>query len=162
MLTFNKDLQPKIALHPERAYLGTAPSLNAIRLTYSNEVLIVWIMAQLEDVNDFVAIRDKMNIRQMEQIANIIATEYSFLKVSELHLFFYRFKAGQYGLFYGNIDPLKITQALIQFIEQRRNDIARIEHKLRQEKLQNQHQEWAKTAISREEYELLKQSKLGN
>lgn len=156
MLTFNKDIQAKVALNHERTYLGTAPSLNLVRLTYSWEVLRVWIMAQLEDINDFVSVQNKLNIQQMEHLAQIISTEYSFLKVTELHLFLHRLKAGRYGIFYGAIDPLKITQALIEFLEQRRLEISHIEHKLKQQTLDKLRLQWAQTAVTRQQYELLK------
>lgn len=160
MLTFNKNIQPKAALHPERSYLGTAPSMNMVRQSYSYEVLIIWIIAQLEDINDFVGIREKMSISQMEYVAHIIATEYGYLKVSELHLFLHRLKAGHYGIFYGYIDPIKITQSLIKFSEQRRYEIATIERKRQQVNLNKQREEWSKTAITHQQYKHLKNKQL--
>lgn len=159
MVTFNKHIQLKVALNPERAYLGKAPSVNNIRKAYSLEILTVWIIAQLEDVNDFVGVREKMTLAQMEHIAHIVITEYGYLKASELHLFLYRLKAGRYGIFYGCIDPLVITRALTQFMQQRRTEIAAIEHKRELERLENQRKQWATTAVSRHQYEQLKTNK---
>lgn len=158
MLTFNKDIQIKTALYPERAYLGYAPSLQIVKQAYSTDVLNIWIVAQLEDVNNFTNIRQKMSIEQMEQIASVIASEYASLKVSELHLFIHRFKAGRYGTFYGCIDPLQITYALAQFMEQRRAEITKIQQKQNVEKIYKQKKLWAKTAVSRQEYEQLKKT----
>lgn len=159
MLTFNKDVQTKTALYPERAYLGTAPSLQTVKQAYSSEVLNIWIVAQLEDVNNFTNIRQKMCIEQMEQTASVIAIEYAYLKVSELHLFLHRFKAGRYGTFYGCIDPLQITYALAQFVEQRRAEITKIQQKQDKERIYKQRNQWAETAVSRQEYEQLKKNK---
>lgn len=156
MLTFNRDIQAKTAQYPQRAYLGTAPSLSVVRQAYSSQVLIIWIIAQLEDVNNYTNIRQKMTIEQMEQTASVIAGEYAYLKVSELHLFLHRFKAGRYGTFYGCIDPLQITFALAQFVEQRRIEINKIEQQQNVERIYQQHQQWAETAVSRQEYEQLK------
>jgi len=99
-----------------------------------------------------------MTIEQMEQTASAIISEYSFLKVSELHLFLHRFKAGRYGTFYGCIDPLQITYALAQFVEQRRNEITKIQQKQNEERIYRQRKQWAKTAVSRQEYEQLKKT----
>ena len=159
MLTFNKDIQTKTAQYPERAYLGKAPSLNAVRQTYNNEVLNIWIVAQLEDVNNFTNIRQKMSLQQMEQMSDIIASEYAYLKVTELHLFLHRFKAGRYGTFYGCIDPLQITHALSQFTEQRRIEITKIEQLQNIDRIYKQHQQWTKTAVNRQQYEQLKKQK---
>lgn len=156
MLTFNKDIQPKTAQYPDRAYLGKAPSLNTVSKTYNPEVLNIWIVAQLEDVNNFTNIRHKMTLEQMEQTATLIATEYAYLKVTEVHLFLHRFKAGRYGTFYGCIDPLQITYALAQFAEQRRSEIVKIEQYQNTQQIIKQRQQWAETSISRQEYELLK------
>lgn len=159
MLIFNKDIQLKTALHTERAYLGNAPTLNTVRLSYSNELLTIWIMAQLEDINDFVAVKQKMTLAQMEQTANIIATEYSYLKVTEIHLFLHRLKSGRYGTFYGCIDPLQLMQALNQFLEQRRTEINQIEQRNKQQLLDQQRAKWAETAVTRQEYEQIKKHK---
>lgn len=159
MLTFNKHIQIKVALNPDRAYLGKAPSLNNIRKAYNIDVLIVWIIAQLEDVNDFVGVRQKMTLPQMEHLACIIISEYGYLKATELHLFLYRLKAGRYGVFYGCIDPLIITRSLTQFMQQRGVEIAAIENKSEQQRLNDKRKQWATTAVSRHQYELLKTNK---
>lgn len=58
---------------------------------------------------------------QYEELAYIIASEFFFLKISELMLFFHRFKAGRYGRFYGSVDPMVITSALHEFVRERAN-----------------------------------------
>lgn len=158
MLIFNKEIQTKTAQYPDRAYLGQAPSLTIVRQTYNSEVLNIWIVAQLEDVNNFTNIRQKMTFEQMEQAATIIATEYAYLKVTEIHLFLHRFKAGKYGTFYGCIDPLQITYGLAQFVEQRRTEIAKIQQKQNEEQIYRQRKQWAETAVSRQQYEQLKKT----
>lgn len=42
-------------------------------------------------------------------------------------LFIARFKSGKYGRFYGAIDPMKITSAMLDYIRERRIDIERYE-----------------------------------
>lgn len=43
-------------------------------------------------------------------------------------LFFWWFKAGRYGRFYGAVDAMVITTALRQFLKDRRDNLARIEN----------------------------------
>lgn len=156
MITFNKQIQPKTAENAERAYLGTAPTLRSVKEAYSPDVLVTWLMAQLEDMNDFINVNQKLNLEQMEETARIIGSEYYYLKVTEIHLFLYRLKIGRYGLFYGSIDPLRIMVCLNSFLEERRNEINVLERKYVQEKLNKLRDEWSRTAISRKEYEQLK------
>jgi hypothetical protein len=57
--------------------------------------------------------------KQAEFLAEVIANEYYFLKASELLLFFYNFKTGKYGRFYGVVDPMRIMEALGEFKDER-------------------------------------------
>lgn len=157
--TFSKDIQMQTALHPHRAYLGKAPSLAMVRTAYSHNVLIAWVMAQLEDVNDFSGTAQKMSIAQMEQLAKVISTEYYYLKVTEFHLFLHRLKAGKYGVFYGVIDPLKISASLFEFTKERRTEIMALENERTRTEQQCKRAEWAQNAVSRQEYEQMKQKK---
>lgn len=159
MLTFNHHIQLKVAQYPERAYLGKAPSLSAVENTYNREILITWIMAQLENINDFATTSNKLNIEQMEEIANLIVNEYYYLKATEFQLFLYRLKTGRYGIFYGGIDPLKIMASLILFAEERRNELNHIERNKKQKEDQIRRERWKQEAISRKEYDELIKTK---
>ena len=50
--------------------------------------------------------------------------------------FIARFKSGKYGRFYGAIDPMKITSAMLEYISERRKGIDR--HEREQYRLQRQ------------------------
>ena len=162
MLVFNKNIQQLTAANPERAYTGTAPSFTLVCCTYNKQVLITWIMAQLENLNDFVGVAQKMNLMQMEELAQIIAVDYHYLKVTEFHLFLHRMKAGWYGEFYGTIDPLKITNGLLQFSKERVNEISTYERNSYNNKMNILRQQWAKTCVSRSEYEKMKKNDNNN
>lgn len=41
------------------------------------------------------------------------------MKVTELLIFFYRFKTGRYGHFYGSVDPMVVMEALGIFLKER-------------------------------------------
>lgn len=152
--TFNPDLQISIASNVERAFTGTSPSLTLVKLAYAEELLTVWIMAQLENLNEFCGVSEKMSVPQMESLARLISVEFHYFKVSELMLFFHRFKCGKYGQFYGVVDPQKIMTAIQAFAIDRRNEIRRIEDRQRQEELDRLRDEWRTSPenISYEEY----------
>lgn len=112
MKAMNPTVQHYCAEHVDRALFGTAPTLMTLRRAYHDEAATMWLLPQLYDLGEYCGVRDKMDKNQMTQLARIIVTEFSYLKVSEIMLFLHRFKAGRYGRFYGAIDPLVIVSAL--------------------------------------------------
>lgn len=52
----------------------------------------------------------------------MIAAMFGTLKISEIMLFFFLFKGGRYGKFYGAVDPITITCALQEFMAKRATD----------------------------------------
>lgn len=146
-------MQIPAANNLDRSYLGIAPTLTTVCHTYGYDILEVWIMAQLENLNDFCGATLKMSISQMSELAKIIFSDYHFLKVSELLLFFYRFKSGKYGHFYGSIDPQKITVALLEFKRERITEIKYLESKNENDRKEKLREEWEKICVTREEYD---------
>lgn len=120
-------MQIQVAANEERAYMGFAPTLTVVKHAYSEAVAEAWVMAQIENLNDFCGVQKKMEESQMEEVSRIILVDYSFLKVAELMLFFHRFKSGKYGEFYGVVDPQRLLSALNKFLNDRFLDIARFE-----------------------------------
>lgn len=102
---YNRDIRQEVAKF-------NLPSLALIRELYGYEKAIAYIMIQLQSLNEFCGKRITMNEGQMESIANIILQEYPHVTLARFLAFFHFFKAGRYGLFYGDIDPMKITSSL--------------------------------------------------
>jgi len=152
LTVFNPSLQTKVASNIERAYKGTAPTLTAIKFAYSEKILNTWLMAQLENLNDFCNVKEKMTVPQMKEIAGIITVEYHYLKITEVMLFFHRFKSGKLGELYGSVDPLRIMSALNEFMKQRFQELSIIDKRIENEELTRKRAEWAKNCITREEY----------
>lgn len=123
--TFSPDLQLFAARQPERAYFGTAPTLETVAGGYGEEVAIVWICVEVENLNNFAGVKEKMPVGRQKELARVILAEYPRLKTSELLLFFHRIKSGRYGRFYGMVDALFITNALVQFMDERQTETAR-------------------------------------
>ena len=152
-LQFNPSVQMKCAMNIEKALMGEAPKIRELKEVYSIELLEVWIMAQIENLNDYVGVKSKMEIYQMRDLAAIILNKCDYLNASEVLIFFYKLKAGEFGSFYGVIDPQKVGEFLNNFFEWRREEFFRVknenEQAVRQEKLRVSQRK----AITREEYE---------
>ena len=127
MQTFNPDTQLIVAKNEERAIFGTAPTLGLMAKTYGDGFPATWLMPQIFDLVVYCNSKGTLNDRQAEFLAEVIAKEYGHLKASELLLFFYRFKTGKYGHFYGVVDPMRITEALDVFVDERNAKIAALE-----------------------------------
>lgn len=130
-----------------------SPTLSDLNAIYGKNVPIAWLMAQLFSLSEFCGAKDKMSEDKAEQTAFIIASSHFYLKVTELLLFFHKMKAGDYGQFYGVIDPQVIIRAINTFIMQDRNPaIDREESRIRL----IQREEERQNAVTYEEYLQLK------
>lgn len=110
--------QTSFASHPDNAVIGDYPTLTDLKQAYGKNFAAIWLVAQIDNLTLFTGAKN-ITEQQHEELAKIIAAEYGYLKVTELLLFFYYFKTGRYGRFYGSVDPMVITCALRDFIKER-------------------------------------------
>lgn len=148
--TFNPGLQLQVAAHLERAYLGVAPQLGVVAAGYGEQTAVVLLCLQMEDLNNFAGVKEKMPVSRQKELSGILLTEYPGLKVTEVLLFFHRVKCGRYGRFYGMVDAMFITSALLAFMEERRTEMAR--YKTVQQREEAPRMEPSPTAITYSEY----------
>ena len=120
MASMNPGVQTYAGRFPERAFFGEAPTLTDINLAYGQQTSVLWLVPQLIDLSEYCGCREKLTEHMLEELARIISIEYHYYKTSELLLFFYWFKVGKYGHFYGSVDPMVITTALQDFVLDRR------------------------------------------
>lgn len=126
LATFNPTYQREIVTSPKICLFGDYPTLAAIK-AYGDKTPMAWLIPQLYNLSEYCGCKDKLQGMSLEECAFTIVSEYYFLKISELMLFFHRFKAGKYGRFYGSVDPLVIMEALDEFAKERREWIRRYE-----------------------------------
>lgn len=131
-----------------RMYMCDYPTLAEMEQTGRN-LPVAWLVDQLFSLGEFCGVRSKMSAMQLEQTARVICSEYFYLKISELMLFFRRFRACRYGRFYGVVDPMVVMGALRDFVTERNEDLDRIETALKAELSEINR----RGAVSREEYE---------
>jgi hypothetical protein len=159
LAVFTPKWQAYAAEHIERTYTGVAPSLLVVEKGYSLQVLEVFLCVQLEDLNMFAGVKNKLPMERQRELAGLIRAEYPQMKVSEVLLFFQRLKCGRYGRFYGMVDALFITSSLAQFMQERRVEIIRIEEERKEREKAAQP---VSTGITYQEYLRRKNSKQNN
>lgn len=123
----NPDMQTLFGTDNLAAYRSYTPALATLSRVYGRETAEAWLEIQLKNLADYSGARDKLNEFQRLQLARVIIGEWGFLRLSELMRFFFRFKAGRYGRFYGSVDPLVITEAICLYQQERLGEIAEIE-----------------------------------
>lgn len=107
-------------------YFGDYPTIAQLGAEFDRKFPAAWMMAHLHDLSEFCGCKEKLSGHALQQCASTISMEFYWLKISELMLFFHRFKSGKYGRFYGSVDPLVITTSLRDFLKER--SIAIAEH----------------------------------
>ena len=129
-------------------YFGSSPTLAEINRDYDPLAALSFLVPQLTNIAEFSNCKSSFGEWQIRSCAEMIASEYYYLKMSEIMLFCYKFKAGEYGQFYGSVSPMVIMGSLKQFrIE--RNDIIAAHESMEREK---EREEWKKRTISQEEF----------
>lgn len=121
--------------------MGDYSTLAMLDLAFGENAASSWIVTLLANLNKFTGSKN-MDDAQTKSLAKILAFEYRDMKYSMIQLFFYRFKCGDFGKFYGKVDPMVITCALKDFAEeceQKRRQYMAEENKARYVK---EHQRW--------------------
>lgn len=155
LVAFNPDVQRSLASDTDKCFFENFPTLSQLDAAYGEWTSAAWLAPQLYDLSEYCGCRDKLGGRPLKQCAEVIAQEFHYLKVSELMLFFHRFKAGRYGRFYGSVDPLIIVTALRDFCQERGQAYDQHEQQLRQQR----DEEYRTRAITYEEYQARKQQR---
>lgn len=158
LTSFNPEYQRKICANVETCHFGDYPTLGELK-GYGERFPTVWLIPQLYNLSEYCGCRDKLQGTPLEECAFTIATEFYYLKISEMMLFFHRFKSGRYGRFYGSVDPLIITTSLRDFLRERQYELQKKEW----EEQERQREESRKKAVTYEQYQqMLKDGKLPN
>ena len=161
ILDYNPDLQFKLvrcnATHSELALNDSIPSLGLLSSTYGDETPIEWLKIQFGSLNDFAEVSNKIAKEQLAELSDIFLSEYYYINAAEICFFIARFKSGKYGRFYGSIDPMKITSAMLDYVSERRKDIERKEREEYRKQRETEIEERGNNRISYAEYQKLKQ-----
>ena len=148
MVAVNPSVQLEVCQDERDCYLGDYPTLGLLRTAYGKEASTMWLIPQIYNLSEYCGVKNKLEGTPLEECASIIANYYNYLKVSELMLFFYRFKAGKYGRFYGNVDPMIITSSLQLFCRDRNEFWAKYYSEQRDKEIE----ESRRNAVTYDEY----------
>ena len=146
--TYHPDYLFRKQVSIEDCFFGNYPTLSELGAQFDKKFPAAWLMLHLNDLSEFCGCKEKLQGHPLQQCASVISTEFYFLKISELMLFFHRFKSGRYGRFYGSVDPLVITTSLRDFLKER---IRAYDEREKAEK-EKADREAAKNAITWKEY----------
>lgn len=152
LIQYNPKNQATICGNREKCIFGDYPTLSMINDDYGTKASEMWLVVQLYDLSEFCGVKEKLSKEQLTELANLIAEDYSDMKISELMMFFRKIKKGEYGRFYGNVDPLVIMIALRHFNEEINEIIHRRRRKIALEKLEI----GKRNAVTWEEYRKIK------
>ena len=117
LVSFNPYAQYLISR--DDCFFGKYPLLCEVDEAYGNNASIQFIYAQLVNLSEFSGSNGKLSPEQIKELSFLIRINYYYYKVTELMQFFFQFKSGKYGHFYGNVDPLAITESLYKFNRER-------------------------------------------
>lgn len=134
-LKVSPDTQASFGANPEAAITGDYPTLADINTAYGEGFAAEWLMPHIANLALYTGAKN-LTVEQELELSRIIASSYGYLKITELLLFFFRFKAGRYGHFYGSVDPMVITCAMQDFMAER-NDILRNHEREQQENFED-------------------------
>lgn len=123
--TFAPKKQYAFCTEVKRCYTGKAPSLVVVNEAFGKGTAQSWLAFQLRDLSEFSGAKEKLGIGQIDDITEVIMSQFPFLKVTELMHFFLLFKSGKFGKFYGAVDGLAIMEALREFIDERNDKLYR-------------------------------------
>ena len=79
-LRFNPDIQVSCALNLEKSLTGNAPTLRQLEYAYGVKAIRAWFSIQLENLNKFVGVNNKMTVEQMQMLADIFIVKVPYLK----------------------------------------------------------------------------------
>ena len=151
---YNPSKGTKYAQFPERCINGTAPTLVDLRNAYGNTAHVQWLIAQFATYQEGINTPNKMTTEQLMMLSQAVATEFYYLKTSEVMLFLARLAGGVYNVdFHGYVSPDVIMSALRNQFIPYRNKV--IEWKIQEEQERREKESMA-NAMTREEYEEIK------
>ena len=116
------------ANNPQKAYQAACPTLMEYDSAYGHGEAANWIDIQVSALFGASSKADKALADSIGIFANTFAAEVRAYKLSELMLFFARYKAGVYDNSYATFDTRRIGNAFFkEFVPQRAQELATLE-----------------------------------
>ena len=116
-VTYNPVRQINFGADERAALMQESSAVSILDAAYGPGSSASWLAEHIGELNTFSGSKN-MDDEQVKNLARMIAAEYKDMKLSEIMLFFYKFKIGYFGKFWGKVDPMVITCALKDFKEE--------------------------------------------
>lgn len=113
---FNPDKQSDFVSDERKSIMGEYSGLELLDKAYGDGTASKWLVPHLADLNKFSGSKN-MDDHQTKALAKMISTEFHDMKISVMMMFFYCFKRGDFGKFFGKVDPMTIMCSLSDFQE---------------------------------------------
>lgn len=114
MQLFRPERQYEVTFDPRRCYNDYSPTLRKTRETLGWVFCVDFGELYINDLCTFMKAR-RTQQPWAREVAAIIMSQYSWLKVAEFILFFVEVKAGKHGKFFANIEPQDITVKMAEW-----------------------------------------------
>lgn len=126
-----------VANNPEKAYQAYVLCLVHIENTYGRPHAAMWIRTQVLALFGSSSCKDEGIADGIKLFADSFATEVKGFKLSELMLFFARYKAGRYDNSYSSFDVRRIGNAFFkEFLPERNRELDKLTRLAEQERIE--------------------------
>lgn len=117
-----------VMVHKDSAYTCKCPTIADIRTLYGQKSAARWIGMQIAAIFVASASRDEGMADSIKLFSESFSVEVSGYKLTELMLFFARFRSGRYDGSYTQFDPKRIGNCFFrEFLNERNYELDRIE-----------------------------------
>lgn len=124
--------------NPDRAYMASCPTLAAYDRLFGEGCAEDWICTQITVLFAASSSREKGLADGIRLFSSAFAAEVRQYKLSELMLFFARYKAGKYDNSYASFDAKRIGNAFFkEFLKERVYEIDRVERAKVQQQIED-------------------------
>lgn len=138
---------------PERAYKAVCPTISELNELYGEGSSSYWVNVQITALFGSSSNKDSELACGIKLFSDSFASEVGIYKLSELMLFFSRYKAGVYDNSYSTFDTRRIGAAFFkEFLPQRLSELTRIQREDYNREIQEKKERWGRTAVTYEEY----------
>lgn len=135
--TYSPTHLPYVLAHPSEAYAADCPTLARVISVQGEAVGSVWVQEQLTVVFGLSANRDTAMADSLHFAAETLAAAFAPFKLTELMLFFARYRAGRYDKSYSTFDPRRIGLAFHkEFLPERAGEQGIVERHRQQEEIE--------------------------
>lgn len=118
---------------------------------YGENLCVAWLSGLIYDLNEYVGQRQQTP-QQSDALAWMLLDEAKQYKLTEIMYFFYRYKMGLQGEFYGGVNSHKVLSDLKKFKEVQGEHLCRIYKQQEEERRERERIEHRKQVMSYETY----------